>query len=312
MTQIYPHVVIVESDIENQNTNTSQINHTTYFSNDGSSPRMQNIKTQNLKSVLKGDLFSVVIWLPFIIQKIEHKMSKFNKFFLLTNIYIFYLFMVIGSFSLSCMITYSVITKTKFQYLWEFDIQRIITFIIASIILILSVGSEIVASLQPVLFWWRIISFEKWNFKYETITENHIHIQDISAPFWNTIIRFFIVITSQILVYLFLLISALGYIYASSNVIDIIKDSLAFVFILQIDEIIFQYLLSVNIYFKKIWLSDITLTFAICKKNKKYYLFNMFITSIFSIFTVIFIFSLIINKIVINFQFGNLTHTPTI
>ena len=133
------------------------------------------------------------------------------------------------------------------------------------------------------LFWWNIIKYDKWNFEYKKTDEGIVEIKNISSPKWNTRIRFCILIISQFCVYVILMISALLYIFTITNIVDIIKDSLAFVFILQIDEYIFTYNLSTNSYFKKIWKDDVyENTTYIYKKygivKTKYYKVGMCLT----------------------------------
>ena len=88
-----------------------------------------------------------------------------------------------------------------------------------------------------------------------------------------------------------------------TNVVDIIKDSLAFVFILQIDEYIFTYNLSVNSYFKKIWRDDayedttyIYKTSGITKT--KYHKISMCLSLPYVILITTFVLTLVITEII--------------
>jgi len=244
--------------------------------------KVLNINSRKYKSIRKQDMFSASVWIPYIIHRYDSSLSKCNKYMLLFNIYSWCMFLIIASLILSNMIAYKTIARYKYEHIWDFNLERMICFVISSTILVMTIISEIKSSLMPLLFWWNIIKYGEWDFEcYEK--DNETEITSISSPKWNTIIRFSILLTSQFLTYIILMLSGLVYLYTITDIIEIIVNSLMFVFILQFDEYIFSFILSTNQYFKKLWQDEAheDTVYVFYKRNiqcHKYYKLNMYAT----------------------------------
>ena len=254
-----------------------------------------------LKCVRKGDLFNAVLWVPFIVEKCKTRLTKSNINTLLFTIYLHCVFLVISTITLSILIIITTVSKYKCNRITNFDLDRVVCYILTSIVLIMSIICEIRSSMSPLLFWWKIVKYSDWDFKCKK-KDNIIEIINISAPKINVILRFIIILTSQILTYFCLLLSALIYIFNSDDIIEITKDSLAFIFILQLDEIIFNYMISVNPYFYKIWGEDANESTYVYKTKKEIkntnYIVKMLSTTIFSLLLISFIVSISFSEVV--------------
>jgi hypothetical protein len=107
-------------------------------------------------------------------------------------------------------------------------------------------------SYRPSYFWWRTIIFGEWNFEINKEGEN-VKISKLIAPKWNVLLRISIVFGIQFLTKLILFLAGLFLILNNGEIIEIIKDCLAMVFIMENDEAIFAYMHYRNSDFKKLW-----------------------------------------------------------
>ncbi len=213
-----------------------------------------------IKWIRKGDMFNVFIMLPFYIEKYKDRLSGVNILFLMLYVYSMFVFMIVASVTLSLIVAKSTVkayrdTAPDMLDIHKFNYERTACYIIASILLLMTIITEIVSSLSPTLKTWKVVESGEWSF----VTKRDgdcVHIEKLSGPSWNIYIRFGIAILFQFLIYLILMLSAVTYLYTITDELDILKDSFAFVFILQIDEYVFMYMLLVNPYFVKIWRDD--------------------------------------------------------
>ena len=71
------------------------------------------------KSIRKQDMFNAVIWIPYLIEKWNNELSKFNTILLLFNIYSHCFCLILGSITLSVMITYNTYCNYQKEHIWD-------------------------------------------------------------------------------------------------------------------------------------------------------------------------------------------------
>jgi hypothetical protein len=209
-----------------------------------------------IKSTKRKDFYCATVWFPFFLREYHSEMSQFRRFLFSLHVYSSFVFVAIAGNLFSVLVFGELVGEISCQPVQITNLHWLASWM-ASVLFILSLFTEFKLSMEPLLFWWRIVQFGDWEFKISKNDDTSIELVKVSAPKWNSILRLVVVGGTQIISSLVVLIVGLLTIQSSTNFRDLVKDCLALIWISQIDEIVFQFLFLFNSYFKSLWRDEI-------------------------------------------------------
>ena len=206
-----------------------------------------------LKSTHRKDFYCATILFPFFLQAYYPEFGLVRQYLLSLLVYSYFIFVSIAVNIFTILVFFEL--SQDFKCVKE-DSFMVFAGLIASALFVLSLVPEFRLSVEPLLFWWRVVKFGKWEYIIKK-EDTSVELISVRAPAFNCISRLLVVGGVQVISNSVLFVVGLLAIQQASTLRDLVKDCLAFIWVSQIDEIIFQYLFLYNSYFKNLWRDEI-------------------------------------------------------
>jgi len=225
------------------------------LTNGGLSNRYEK-EDEYLKFNLRRDFYCATIWFPYFLHEYYPDLHIVRQLLFSILVYSNFIFLALTCNFFTILVArelfdgYTGICNDNNYFQYKLNPLAVIT---ASILFVLNLISEFKLSIEPLVFWWRLVSFGPWEFDTVKNPDTSVELLKVASPGWNCYLRLIIIGLTQIVSNMILFIVGLATIYNSSSYLDLVKDCLSLIWVNQIDEIIFQYLFLNNSYFRNLW-----------------------------------------------------------